>query len=345
MRPDILILGQGLAGTMLAWEFERAGIAFAIADPGHETAASRIAAGMVNPITGRRFVKSWRIDTLLPQARATYRELESALGVLLWREMRVRRLFADEGERLAATAKYEKGEFAPYVSSGMDEAGFWIHGAGRIDLARLLEVARERWRRQGRLRPDLLTLGGGAETDNFHLVVDCTGVTGARQGAFDFVPWQFSKGQVLAIDVDGLAPEVILNRGHWVLPVEPGKAWVGATHEPVFQDLAPTSGARAQLEASAASLCERNVFVTGQTVGVRINLADNLPVAGRHPAHGRRGICNGLGAKGVIWAPMLARQWVNHLTEGVPFDEAIAVDRFRPSAIGAEENRRPVTAA
>jgi glycine/D-amino acid oxidase-like deaminating enzyme len=74
MRADILIVGQGLAGTLLAWECERAGIAFAVADCGHAAAATSAAAGIVNPITGRRLVKSWRIDDQLPLARAEYRD-------------------------------------------------------------------------------------------------------------------------------------------------------------------------------------------------------------------------------------------------------------------------------
>src|SRR6187551_2531961 len=117
MRADLLIVGQGLAGTLLAWECERAGIAFAIADRGHRAAATSAAAGIVNPITGRRLVKSWRVDTLLPAARATYRELEKELGVSLWREMRVRRLWADERERALLARKRETGELAPYLES------------------------------------------------------------------------------------------------------------------------------------------------------------------------------------------------------------------------------------
>jgi len=37
----------------------------------------------------------------------------------------------------------------------------------------------------------------------------------------------------------------------------------------------------------------------------------------------------GLGSKGALWAPGLARQWVNHLTEGVPFDPETDLNRFR----------------
>ena len=109
MRADILIVGQGLAGTMLGWACERAGISFAVVDTGHAGAATTVAAGIINPITGRRLVKSWEVDRLLPLARATYRDIEAALGVPVWREMRVWRRLADERERRVLAEKRARG--------------------------------------------------------------------------------------------------------------------------------------------------------------------------------------------------------------------------------------------
>jgi glycine oxidase len=330
MRADILIVGQGLAGTWLAWEMERAGISFEVVDAGHGKAASSLAAGIINPITGRRLVKSWRIETLLPAAGVAYREIGKALGRPIWRSIRVRRLFADEREKRVATDKYERGELAPYVVAAPDETGLWIEGAARVDVSALLSASRARWRAAGKLREE--ALGDPAtEADKHDLVVDCRGVAGAREGNFDFGPWEFSKGQILEVTVAGLDPDVVLNRGRWVLPLARGKAWVGATHEPQFSDLLPSAPGRAQLEAGAAALLRGSFSVTDHFAGVRVNLPDKRPAAGRHPANSRIGIVNGLGAKGALWAPMLARQWVNHLTEGVPFDPEISIERFLPA--------------
>ena len=68
---------------------------------------------------------------------------------------------------------------------------------------------------------------------------------------------------------------------------------------------------------------------------MRVNLPDRHPVAGRHPVVARLGLLNGLGAKGALLAPMLARQWINHLAEGVPFDTAIDVARFTTTHRGS----------
>ncbi|MCX6952279.1 MAG: hypothetical protein NTV51_08960, partial [Verrucomicrobia bacterium] len=174
-RADHLIVGQGLAGTLLAWEFERAGIAFAIADAGHAAASSRVAAGIINPITGRRLVPSWQIDRLMPVARTAYRELGAALGVPLWRDMRVRRLFADDRERRVLAEKRARGELGAHAGEA-DGEGFWIEGAARVDLPALLAAARERWRAQGRLLAE--NLDPRTEQMNYEVVIDCSGLAG-----------------------------------------------------------------------------------------------------------------------------------------------------------------------
>lgn len=322
MSGEILIVGQGLAGTMLAWEFERAGIAFSIADLGHAHAASKVAAGIINPITGQRIVKSWRVDTLLPIARESYRALEKELGVPIWRDMRVRRFYLNEGERRVLAEKQARGDLADYASAN-DGDGFWIEGAAQVDVALLIATARRRWVGAGVLletKVDCL-----AARHEHSLVIDCSGAAG---GPFGFVAWQFSKGESLTIQVAGLAPEVVLNRGHWVLPIGGGLAKVGATHVPARCDRALTADARAVLEASATAMCGREFSIAAQEAGVRAYVADKKPVAGRHPDDSRLGVCNGLGAKGALFAPGLARQWVNHLNDGVPFDRELDVARF-----------------
>jgi glycine oxidase len=326
VRADVLIAGQGLAGTLLAWELERAGLSFAVADAGLDAAASWAAAGIVNPITGRRLVRSWRYETLRPAAAAVFRELEAELGVPLWREMRVRRQFADERERALAARKLAAGALAPYVETA-DDAGLWLREAARVDLPTLLAVARARWAGQGRLRAERVNL---AEAATHHaLVVDCTGQAAAGSGVFAFVPWEFSRGEVLEIRVEGLVADVIVNRGHWIVPICDGVAWVGATHEPGVREAAVTTAAREVLLQSARELLDGRPFtVTGQRSGVRVNLPNRRPVAGRHPQDERLGLCGGLAAKGTLWAPFLARQWVDHLTTGRPFDPEVDLQRF-----------------
>ncbi len=323
MTADVLILGQGLAGTLLGWELERASVPFTITDSDQAPAATAAAAGIINPITGRRLVQSWRIDALRPLARETYRAIEAAWGVRVWHEMKLRRLFADERERVVLAAKRATGELAGWAGEG-DDSGFWIRDAARVDLGVLLAAARARWRAGGQWR------AAGDKAPLPATVIACTGLAMTATPEFGFVPWEVVKGEIIELAVDGLAPDVILNRRHWLVPMGEGAAWVGATQEPGVRDPQPSAAARATLEAAARDLLGGRAFrVTGQRAGVRVHLPDKRPVAGWHPVRSGLGVLGGLGAKGALWAPWLARQWADHLTRGgAVFDPETDVGRF-----------------
>jgi glycine/D-amino acid oxidase-like deaminating enzyme len=325
MLAPILIVGQGLAGTVLGWTFERAGIAFEIADTGHVGAASRVGAGIINPITGQRLVKSRGVDVLLPRALEVYRAMEAEWGVPLVRAMRVRRFFNDDRERRVFAEKSATGELAPYVGEA-DAEGFWIEGAARVDTAALITEARARWLAKGCLREERVDLP--AALARHDVVILCTGANDCGGLAWGDVGCARATGEILTLAVGGLAPNVILNHGHWVLPTEAGLAKVGATYTREGEVLAGEV-ARAELTKSAARLLAGREFsVAAQEAGVRVTSPDRYPLVGRSPREPRLGIFNGLGFKGALLAPWLAHQWVNHLTEGVPFDGEVAVTRF-----------------
>lgn len=326
---------------MLAWEFERAGVEFDLVDAGHRWAASHVATAVVSPITGPRMMKSWRVDTLLPIAREVYTSLEQELGVPLWREMRVRRFYVNEEERRRLAEKQADGGLHDYTSRH-DGEGFWIDGAARVDVPRLIAAMRERWRRRGKLRQ--ACVGAEEARDRFSLVIGCQGAAlwmdrdeparaglgtpAAGDAGFDFVRWQFSKGESLVGAVTGLSADMMLNRHHWMLPLEPGRALVGSTHVPARCDAVLTAEGRSQREASAASMSREPFVPDEHRAGVRVAVADRKPVLGRHPLNPRRGIFNGLGAKGALLAPGLAGQWVRHVTERTPFDPEVDVGRL-----------------
>lgn len=319
MRAPLLIIGQGLAGTLLGHACERAGLEFKIADAGHDRAASRVGAGIINPITGQRIVKSRGIDELRGPALETYRELESVLGVPLVREMRVRRFFRDEEEWRIFGKKSASGELAPYAGEA-DADGFWIEGALRVDTAALIAAARKRWLAAGKLREERIRISDALA--EYEQVIACTGADGA-DGADGLAR---ATGEILRVATEGLDPDVILNRGHWLLPTGAGEARVGATYARGESDAA---AARAELERSAAELLGRRAFaVTAQESGVRVTAPDRYPVAGWTHDVPRLGVFNALGSKGALLAPWVARQWAAQLRDGTGFASEVDAGRF-----------------
>jgi glycine/D-amino acid oxidase-like deaminating enzyme len=88
-ETEVLIIGQGLAGTWLSWWLHKAGISFKVIDNASASGASIHSAGLINPVTGRRLVKTWMIDELMPFAWESYREMASFLQMDLISETRV----------------------------------------------------------------------------------------------------------------------------------------------------------------------------------------------------------------------------------------------------------------
>ena len=306
-RPPVLIVGQGLAGTALAWALERAGIDFLIVDAGHAGAASRVGAGLVNPVTGERWVAAPGWAEKAAEARAFYRDLEEAWGARFVTDLRIRREWRGEAEAAAVRAKVMRGELAPWLRpEGLEPGAAWIEGAWRADLPALIAAGRARWLARGVLREARLDSAEAAAWSG--PVVWCAGAAETRLP--DMKP---VGGETLELAVEpgpgaGWREDVVRHDGVWVLPLGGGRAWAGASF---VRDEAERAARREALRASVrrqlADLAWRELAVLS---GWRMTTPDREPRHGWLPGReGREGVLNGLGSKGALLAPGLARRW------------------------------------
>ncbi len=79
-QVEILIIGQGICGTWLSYFLQKENRSFLVIDDNQPNTSSRIAAGIINPVTGRRIVKTWMIDELIPFIETAYQEIGKELG-------------------------------------------------------------------------------------------------------------------------------------------------------------------------------------------------------------------------------------------------------------------------
>lgn len=97
MKLDYLIIGQGLAGTLLGFELMKAGNSVHYIDAPDFRKASNVAAGLINPVVFRRLTKSWMVDELYPHMLKTYADLENLLGRAFFFPMKICKVFG-QGE-------------------------------------------------------------------------------------------------------------------------------------------------------------------------------------------------------------------------------------------------------
>ena len=326
MNTAVKIVGQGIAGTMLGWACERRGIDFEIVDRGHAGAATRVGAGLVSPLTGLRLAPTWRFAEWAERAQDIYRELEEVLGVELVRSLRLRRIYRDEQQRERMEARLDRPEVAAWVESA-DRDGVWMRGAFQVDTAKLIAAMRARWRASGQLREGLYESGPGGEKDDRTILCVGAAVRGLTESR---VSWEISKGELLAGRLPGVARDVVLNDGQWVLPLggADDRVRVGATFVRDDLRLRPTAAAETSLRAAAERLAGRPLLDMTMDVGLRVNVPDRRPVAGWWDAARRSGIFAGLAAKGALWAPVLAEQWAEDGLRGMGLDGEVYPNRF-----------------
>ncbi|MBQ8723678.1 MAG: FAD-dependent oxidoreductase, partial [Opitutales bacterium] len=109
------IVGQGLAGTLLALELEKRGRKVLVIDDGWKTAASQVAAGVLNPVTGMRIVKTLGADDLVPAAKRVYAALGERFGETFFHETPFYRFYTSEHEREVKAKREQNPEYEGWL--------------------------------------------------------------------------------------------------------------------------------------------------------------------------------------------------------------------------------------
>ncbi|GIV38164.1 MAG: FAD-dependent oxidoreductase [Cyclobacteriaceae bacterium] len=340
-RVDYIIVGQGLAGSCLALRLLMCGKKVAVIDEGNPHAASRVAAGLFNPVTGKMPALTWMASELFSSLAIFYTEAEKYTRTSFYHPMPVYRPFISLAEQYAWMEKATAGEMDAFIQKIHHQqafaeevtnpyGGIELRQCGYINTANFLKAVKKVVAEQGifmdeAFRESELRLASGY-VQYSHLeagkIVFCTGVSCIR--LFDFVPIRPLKGEVLKLQ-SSHRPQCIYNRGVYVVP----EVWIaGATYTKADQTCAITGAARTQLERGLNALIRFPCTITGQDYGFRPTLPDRRPVLGRHPQYPHVYIFNGLGTKGVSLAPYFSAQLLNYMENGVPLNQIVDVKRY-----------------
>ena len=323
---DFLVVGHGIAGATLAEVLRQRGHRVLVYDPGQANSASNVAAGLMNPVAGKRFALSWRAAELLPFAAAFYRALAQRYGQAFFTETPIFKLFGSLEEQNAVLARSADQPWGSFVASltttdpglpGVQApfGGAWLRGGGHVAVRELLAALAAEGTRAGWLRREtfdwtaLVTDPAGATYAGrvrARHVVCCEGAAAVHNRYFQWLPLTPNQGEVLDVDCAGLSDAQVLNRGAYVVPVGAERFRVGATYRwPPFAD-GPTAVGREELAARLSIITDQPFAVVGQRAGVRPAVRDRRPLLGPHPVVPSLSFCGGYGSKGVMLAPRLA---------------------------------------
>lgn len=336
---DVIVLGQGLAGTVLSETLADAGLRVMVFDAPLPGRASAVATGVVNPIVLRRTVPAWRASEMLAIAGAFYRELEMDYEASFWHPMPLVELFPTAQEAGLWHLRMKEEELARMIGAGPgdDPAVAQLpqpYGSGVVkrcawlDIPKLLRLHRERWRRAGALEErkveeaDIRATDGGIAVHDRSapVLVRCAGPFHEVDG---LVP---VRGEGLTVRIPGLALRSIVHRGFFLLPTGNSVYRAGATFAWDHVWSGPTREGRDQLMDKLTRLWSGDLEVLDHWAGVRPTARDRRPILGRTSAH--EAVLTGLGSRGALLAPWCAAQLAAHLFDGAPLDAEVDVRRF-----------------
>ncbi|MGV3505016.1 MAG: NAD(P)/FAD-dependent oxidoreductase [Adhaeribacter sp.] len=333
MIYDFILVGHGLAGAILGHTLSGRGHKILVIDQPKENSASRVAAGLMNPLAGKRFAKSWLADTLVPQATAFYRQLEQQAGCRLFHQKPILKLFSSIEEQntwMGKSAGRPYGDFIAAVHTSLpaseeiyqQEGGIEIARGGYVDVPLLLDTLRRLREERGEIIPSRFDFGQLRIQENMVTYGDfkaqnlifCEGYQGAVNPFFSWLPFSLNKGEVLDIETDLLQQAYIYNKAVYVVGLQANRWRVGATYNwrQVSEEI--TQEAREELCRKLQGLLKRPFRVVSQRAGIRPPVRDRRPLLGRHPGQPVLGIFNGMGSKGVMMAPYLAGHFEAYLT-------------------------------
>ena len=323
--PQWTIVGQGLAGTCLAWALWRRGEEFTLIDRG-AGGSSRVAAGMVNPITGKNFEPSWRLAEFLPEALEFYAEVESQIGRRLWYPFPVLRLAGSDKEWRKIVSKLDAPDVAPWVVGEVDPPAGWtgaveLRGGGRLDTRAFMDGSREFFESRG-----CYQLGVASQDEIMPHEIRCEGAAGLLAGHYG--PHRCAKGEILTIRAAGWdETQIRIGAGGWLVPQGAGVFKVGSTYEWDELDDLPTAKGRLRVEEIAGRLGGDGFEVTGHDAGVRPILRRSQPLIG--PVEGGGWMFNALGSKGSVYAPGMAARLARWLLDGTEPEPEVDFRVFR----------------
>ena len=346
---DCVVIGQGLAGTTLAWQLLWRGARVLVIDREDVHSASRIAAGLMTPVTGQRLVPTWRLADFWPTAASFYRRVEAETGAAFFAEPGQVRILASEVER----QRFQKRdpveaadwirEPAPPVSQqafNVEYGSFEIPLAARLNVASFLTSSRSHFQRLGIYLTGEVDSTGDIEIESGLVkltpqnyttkrVVFCQGFAGSRNGWFEKVQFDATRGEILTLRIPGLSETRIVNGGVWLVPLGDELFRAGATYDWNCLDAGPTDLGREEICERLRRFLRLPFEVVEHSAGVRPIVVGRHPVLGFHPEHPQIGIFNGLGSKGSLQAPLLSEQMTKLLLDGTPLDQEVdVVSRF-----------------
>ncbi|WP_400077054.1 NAD(P)/FAD-dependent oxidoreductase [Winogradskyella sp. R77965] len=342
---DYIIVGCGLASIAFCEQLRTHNKSFVVFDDNSQK-SSIVAAGLYNPVILKRFSEVWKAKEQLELALPLYTKIEKELKIKFDYKLRIlRRLNSIQEQNKWFTAS-DKPSLEAFLSIQLIKNinpqidapfGFGeVLNAGRVDTQTLISgykalLINEGFLQEATFQHSNVQLESSIILyENFRAkqIVFAEGFGAKKNPFFNHIPLTGSKGEILTIKAPDLKIDYAIKSSVFVIPIGKDLYNVGSTYNNEDKSNAPTETAKEELLSKLKTFIKCDFEVINQVAGIRPTVKDRRPLVGRHAKHKNLYVLNGLGTRGVMIAPYVAKELFEFIENNKQLDSEIDINRF-----------------
>ena len=339
---DYLVVGQGIAGSVLAYQLRQRNKSFCVIDKGHSNSATYVAAGVINPLVLKRMTLSWRAGEFLEYMHQFYPEVDAFLNIESFHQVPLNKLIRSKEEIDFWHQRWKLAELDDFADYDLKDINLSqlkedfvlgkVKGTAWIDTKLFLQSMRTSLKNEGRLVEeefDHMSLENHEYKGLlFDKIVFCEGSACSKNPFFDNMPFEFNQGDLLTLRIKGLDLKEIYKKKVFVIPLGNDLFRVGATYQNRNETEYKPSIKQEELLKNFEDIFNCEYEVVDQESGLRPTVKDRRPLVGRHLLLNNFYLLNGLGSRGCLMAPLLSQELLDHIESGKALSKDLSLDRF-----------------
>ena len=345
MKVDYIIVGLGLAGLAFVEELIAAQKTFVVFEDDSQT-SSLVACGVYNPVILKRYTPVWNAKEQLKIALPFYKKKKKKLSIKVDEKFVIKKVFKsieDQNNWFSAIDKPKLSGFLNPILDSQTHHGILadfdygnVNEAGRIDTKKLVQSYRKYLKGIGLIYFESFQYDSiDFQVDHLiykHVIarkiVFCEGFGIVKNPFFNHLPLNEAKGELITIHAPELDIKFVLKSSLFILPLGNNNYRVGATFNWTDKTSNPSEEGKQELVDKLKKVISVPYRIVSQSAGIRPTVAGRRPLVGKHPKHPQLSVLNGLGTRGVMIAPTVAKNLFNHLENEAKLDSEIDISRF-----------------
>ncbi len=341
-KVDFIIVGQGIAGTTLAFKLLQKKYTVRVIDKFNHNSSSSIALGLYNPLVLKWFTKSWEVDNQLNDMFDYLYEFEKKFNTKINFQKNIHKLLHSTFDQNNWLEKQISPKRSPYMSKNLKfldniKKPFGVvKKSGWVDVKLMLDTFRNFLKTNLLISDEQFIYDKLIINDNLinynkyscTYLVFCEGSAVLKNRFFNYLDFKMTKGEIINFFSPNLKINEIIHSGVTTIPLGDDNYVAGSTFSHNIHDLKCKPESKNEIIEKIKKIKDFNFVINSQSIAIRPSVYDRRPIIGPHFKYKNIFLMNGLGSRGVLMASYLANILLSNIFRKEKINSEINVDRF-----------------